>query len=121
MGRPDPDRRQLPAQLRDAGRPFLYAAFLSFGLAGVLLWMQRGPLALLAGATISAGILVGFVRTSAIIVVALIGIWLVAQRRPVPAAAVLAAAVIGAFAIFFSSAQATESRTVRAGNNTYLT
>ena len=101
--------------------PFLYAAFLSFGLAGVLFWMRRGPLALVAGATISAGILAGFVRTSAIIVVALIGIWLVAQRRSVPAAAVLAAAVIGAFAIFFSSTQATESRTVQTGSSTYLT
>lgn len=101
--------------------PFLYAAFLSFGLAGVLFWMEKGPLALLVGATISVGILVGFVRTSAVIVVALLGIWLVAQRRPVPAAAVLGAAVIGTLAIFFSSAQATESRTVRAGSDTYLT
>ncbi|HEX7254650.1 MAG TPA: hypothetical protein VF236_01860 [Gaiellaceae bacterium] len=101
--------------------PFLYAAFLSFGLAAVLFWMERGPLALLVGTTIAVGILCGFVRTSALIVVALAGIWLAVQRRPVPAAAMLGAAVVGTFAIFLSSAQATESRTVRAGNNMYLT
>lgn len=101
--------------------PFLYAAFLSFGLAGVLFWMRRGPLALLFGTTIAVGILCGFVRTSALIVIALGGIWLAAQKRPVPAAALFGAAVIGSFVIFFSSAQATESRTVRAGSNMYLT
>ena len=104
--------------------PFLYAAFLSFGLAGVLFWMRRGPLALLVGVTIAVGIAAGFVRTSALIIVALIGIWLAGQRRPVPAAALLGAAVIGSFAILLSGSSATESRTVRAGSggqNVYLT
>jgi hypothetical protein len=104
--------------------PFLYAAFLSFGLAGVLFWMRRGALALVVGVTIAVGIAAGVVRTSALIVVALLGIWLAGQRRPVPAAALLGAAVIGSFAILLSGSSATESRTVRAGGagqNVYLT
>lgn len=100
--------------------PFLYAAFLSFGLAGALFWLRRGPLALLAGTVIGVGLACGLVRTSALIVVALIGIWLVAQRRTAPAIFVLSAAIIGSVVIFLTSSQATESRTVQAGN-TYLT
>jgi hypothetical protein len=100
--------------------PFLYAAFLSFGLVGVLFWMRRGPWAIAAGIVISIGIACGLVRTSALIAVALIGLLLATQRRTAPAIFVLAAAIIGSLILFFASAQATETRTVQAGN-TYLT
>lgn len=110
-------------QLRSFGTlddPFLYAAFLLFGLSAVMFWMRRGPLALFVGTTLLVGIAAGFVRTSAVILVALIGIWLAAQRRPVPATFVLGAAVIAAGVVFFSASSATESRTVQSGNM-YLT
>jgi hypothetical protein len=100
--------------------PFLYAAFLLFGLSAVLLWMRRGPLALVLGAILAVGIACGLVRTSALIAVGLIGIWLVTKRLSAPAVFVLAAAVLGTFVIFFSSTSGTESRTVQSGNM-YLT
>jgi len=110
-------------QLRSFGTlddPFLYAAFLLFGLTAVLFWMRRGPLAIFVGTTIAVGIVCGFVRTSGLIAIALLGIWLGAQRRPVPAAFVLGAAIIASAAVFVSSTSATESRTVQSGNM-YLT
>jgi len=100
--------------------PFLYAGFLSFGLAAVLFWMRRGPWAIVAGSVIAVGIACGLVRTSALIVVALLGIWLVTQRRTAPAIFVLSATVIASLVLFFTTASGTESRTVQAGN-TYLT
>lgn len=111
------------SQLRSFGTlddPFLYAAFLLFGLTAVLFWMRRGPLAFFIGTTLAVGIVCGFVRTSAVIAVALVGIWLAAQRRPVPAAFVLAAAIIASGVVFLSSSSATESRTVQSGDM-YLT
>ncbi|MBA2361487.1 MAG: hypothetical protein H0V79_11260 [Actinobacteria bacterium] len=120
----DVDIKTIGELLRSFGTlddPFLYAAFLSFGLVAVLFWMERGALALFVGTVLTIGIVCGFVRTSALIGVALIGIWLVTKKRSVPAACMFAAAVIGTLVIFFTSAQATESRTVKAGNNMYLT
>jgi hypothetical protein len=110
-------------QLRSFGTlddPFLYAAFLSFGLCAVLFWMRRGMLALLAGGILTIGIACGLVRTSALIVVALLGLWLVTKRLPAPAIFVLAAAILGTIVIFVSSTSGTESRTVQSGNM-YLT
>jgi hypothetical protein len=115
--------QMIGSRLRSFGTlddPFLYAAFLLFGLTAVLFWMRRGPLALIVGSTIAVGIVCGFVRTSALIVVALLGIWLVAQRRPGPAAFVLGAAIIASGVLFFSSTSGTETRTVQSGNM-YLT
>lgn len=106
-------------QLRSFGTlddPFLYVAFLLFGLTAVLFWMRRGPLAFFVGSTIAVGILCGFVRTSALIVIALLGIWLAAQRRPVPAAFVLGSAIIASGIVFFTSTSGTETRTVQSGN-----
>jgi hypothetical protein len=100
--------------------PFLYAAFLLFGLSAVLFWMRRGALALLAGGTLAVGIASGLVRTSALIAIGLLGIWLVTKRLSAPAAFVLAGAILGSVVLFFSSTSGTESRTVQSGNM-YLT
>jgi hypothetical protein len=100
--------------------PFLYAAFLAFGLCCVLFWMRHGPWTLIAGSVIAIGIAASLVRTYALIGVALLGIWLIGRRRTTPAIFVLSAAVIGSMVLFFTSSQATESKTVQAGN-TYLT
>jgi hypothetical protein len=100
--------------------PFLYAAFLLFGLTAVLFWMRRGPLALVLAAILAVGIACGLVRTSALIAVGLVGIWLATKRLSAPAAFVLAAALIGTLVVFFSSASGTESRTMQSGNM-YLT
>ncbi|HEY8193335.1 MAG TPA: hypothetical protein VIF36_05360 [Gaiellaceae bacterium] len=100
--------------------PFLYVAFLLIGLCAVLFWMQRGAAALFAGTIITLGIAAGLVRTSALVIVALLGIWLVTQKHPVPAAFALAAAILGSAVVFFGSSGGTESQTVQSGN-TYLT
>jgi hypothetical protein len=100
--------------------PFLYAAFLLFGLCAVLFWMRRGPLALFVGATLVVGIAAGLVRTSALIVVGLLGVWLVTKRLTAPAAFVIAATILATIVVFVNSTSGTEARTVQSGNM-YLT
>jgi hypothetical protein len=115
--------RVIADRLRSFGTmddPFLYAAFLSFGLAASLLWMRRGTAAFFTFSVIGAGILVAFVRTSVLIVIALFGIWLAKHKQPVPAAFLLAGAVFGSVAIFLSTEQATETRTLQS-ESLYLT
>jgi uncharacterized membrane protein YozB (DUF420 family) len=114
--------RVIADRLRSFGTmddPFLYAAFLCLGLSAALLWMRRGPAAFVVS-VISAGIAVAFVRTSALIVIALLGVWLAKHKQPGPAAFLLAGAVLGSIAIFLSTEQATQTRTVQSGS-LYLT
>jgi len=111
------DRLRSFGTLDDA---FLYVAFLLFGLCAVLFWMQRGAAAIFAGVVISAGIAVGFVRTSLLVAIALIGLWLISRRHPVPAAFLLAAAILGSAVALLSSSGGTESTTVQSGS-LYLT
>jgi hypothetical protein len=101
--------------------PFAYAAFLLFGLAAVLFGLRRGPLAYLAALVVAAGLAASLARTAAVVSIALTALWL-ARRGFLPVAILLgaaSAAAVGAFLV--NSASATESRTVVAGNSTYLT
>lgn len=100
--------------------PFLYAAFLLFGLSAVLFWMRRGPLALFVGATLVVGVACGLVRTSALIVVGLLGVWFITKRLSAPAAFVIAATILATIVVFVNSTSGTEARTVQSGNM-YLT
>jgi hypothetical protein len=116
--------RRIGDRLRSFGTlddSFAYAALLLFGLAAVLLWMRRGPLALGAAGIISAGLVVSFVRSSVVIFVALLGLWLARKGQTLLAVLVLAASMTAAAAFLFSTTGATETRTVRAGPSLYLT
>ncbi len=101
--------------------PFAYAALLLFGLTAVLLWANRRPIVVLGGAAIAAGLVVGYVRTSALIVVALVGLWLARRDRHTTAFALLAAAAVAAPVLLLGTQGATQTRTVVAGSSGYLT
>lgn len=101
--------------------PFTYAAFLLLALVAVLMWMRRGILTLIAGAVIATGLLFAYVRTSAVVAIALIGLWLARNQRPTIAAFVLAVAVTAAGTILIASSAGTQSTTTRAGPSLFLT
>ena len=76
--------RTIGSHLRSFGSlddPFTYAAFLLLSLSGVIFWMRRGALAFCCATVIVFGIAVSFVRTAAVISVALVAIWLARKGR----------------------------------------
>ena len=78
--------RTIGSHLRSFGSlddPFAYAAFLLLSLSGVIFWMRRGALAFCCATVIAFGIAVSFVRTAAVISVALVAIWLARKGRGV--------------------------------------
>jgi O-antigen ligase len=88
----DSQVRNAYGRLRSFGtldQPFDYAAVLSLGIAAVLLWMRRGPLAWAAAALVLLGLAASLVRNAILGVVGLTA--LVLWRRGYPATAVLLA------------------------------
>lgn len=73
--------------------PFDYAAFLLTGLAAALFSIRRRRLAYPCGALILAGLTVSFVRTAAVITLALGCLWLAQRGQRRTASLVLASAV----------------------------
>jgi hypothetical protein len=100
---------------------FAYAAFLLFGLVGVAFYVRRRWLAVPAAVVVAAGLYVGYVRTSIMVVVALAALWLARLRRTHVAVLMLVACAVTGFVVLVKSSEATESRVVRADENTYLT
>jgi hypothetical protein len=116
--------RSINGRLRSFGtmdESFAYAAFLLLTLVALLIWFRRRIPILLAGAVISLGLVFGFVRTSLIISIALLGLWLARSRRATIAGFLLTLAVVAAAAILIWSSGGTETRTVRAGPSLFLT
>lgn len=116
--------RSIDGRLRSFGtmdEAFAYAAFLLLAFAAVLLWRRRGIVAGAAGGLIVVGIACAQVRTSAVIALALLGLWLARNGRPAVAMFVIAAAVTAASALLVWSSGGTDSRTVRAGPSVFLT
>jgi O-antigen ligase len=116
--------REAFGNLRSFGtldEPFAYAGLLLLALAGVLLWARRSALASLAAWIVLLGLLVSFVRTAALVALALIGLAL-AQRGHLRFAflLVLSAAVAGA-TLFALGSQQTSTRLVQVSPNQYLT
>lgn len=100
--------------------PFGYAGFLMFGLAAVVMWMRRGILAASAGVLIGVGVTFSFVRSAALMAIALAALWLARTGRLVTAG-FLTALVLVSGTILVASEQATQSRTVRGGESVYIT
>jgi hypothetical protein len=116
--------RTIGSLLRSFGSlddPFTYAAFLFLSLGAVIFWMRRGLLAFSCATVIAFGIAVSFVRTAAVISVALIAIWIARERRAVLALILLAVSACAALTLLFAQAGASETHTVQAGPNTYIT
>jgi O-antigen ligase len=91
--------------------PFAYAAFLLFGLAAVFFWLRRGVLAAACAALIVSGLAVSYVRTAALIVTALVGLWLARKGLSTSSVLVTAAAVVAMGSLLVTGAGATETRT----------
>ena len=116
--------RSIDDRLRSFGtmdESFVYAAFLLLALVALLFWFRRGILTAIVGSLIVVGLAFAQVRTSLVIAIALIGIWLARSHRPTVAAFLLIAAVTAAASILIWSSGGTETRTVRAGPSLFLT
>ena len=116
--------RTINGRLRSFGTlddSFAYAALLLSGIAAVAFTVRRFAIAVPTLVLLGGGLLFGYVRTSAIIVVALVGVWLARMRHPGVAALVFAASATAAVGILVANNGASESRVVRADSNTYLT
>lgn len=100
---------------------FAYAAFLLSGLAAVVFWMRRGPLAIGCAVLIVAGLTVSFVRTALLISLALAGLWLARRGFAATAVLFLAAAVVATGSILVGGAGASESRSYQTGPSSSLT
>jgi uncharacterized membrane protein YhaH (DUF805 family) len=115
--------RTIEGHLRSFGTfdtPFTYAAFLALALGITLLWPLRTSVRLAAVALIVAGLASSLVRTTAVIAVALLALW-VAQRGYRRAAVLLAALAVVAGLTVFSSLESRTTRTVQASPSLYLT
>lgn len=116
--------RTFGANLRSFGTlddPFTYAAFLLLALATVMFWMRPGWLAAACGCLIGIGIAVSFVRTAILIVIALLAIWLVRHHQPTVGFVLLGASAAVGLAVLLGSSGASETRSVRAGPQEYIT
>jgi O-antigen ligase len=116
--------RQLGPHLRSFGtleEPFMYAGMLLLGVAVISLRGRTGPIALAALAVVGLGLMFSYVRTAAVISVALIGL-LIARRGHLRTAILLTASAVVAGAVFFAAESDVQSqRTVRVNSNQYLT
>ena len=116
--------RSIGGRLRSFGtmdEAFAYAGFLLLTLVAVLAGTRRSVFTIGAGSVIALGIVFAYVRTSAVIAVALLGLWLARSQRPTIAAFLLSVAAMAAVATLIWSSNGTESRTVRAGPSLFLT
>jgi hypothetical protein len=116
--------RTIAGHLRSFGTlddPFAYAVFLLLALAAVMFWMRRRGLAAATGALIVLGLGFSFVRSALVISIALIAIWLVRAGRTALGVVLLLASAAAALTLLFAVAGASETRSVRAGPQTYIT
>jgi uncharacterized membrane protein YhaH (DUF805 family) len=115
--------RTIEGQLRSFGTfdtPFTYAAFLALALGLALLWPLRTSVRLAALSLIVAGLASSLVRTTAVIAVALLALWIARWGYRRAAVLLAAVAVIGGLAVF-SSLESRTTRTVQASPSLYLT
>jgi O-antigen ligase len=116
--------RQLGPHLRSFGtleEPFMYAGMLLLGAAVISLRGRTGPIAAAALAVVGLGLLFSYVRTAAVISVALVGL-IIARRGHLRTAILLTACAFVAGVVFFAvESDVPSQRTVRVNSNQYLT
>ncbi len=116
--------RQIGSRLRSFGtlaEPFAYTSFLLVGLSVLLMWARRGPVMYAVGSVLALGIVVSYVRTAAVIAVALLGLALARSGQKLIAATLLGAAVIAAVSVLVATSGRSTTRTVAVSPTTYLT
>lgn len=96
--------------------PFAYAAFLLFAIAILLFWTRRGALAAAAGTLLVLGLAASFVRTAALITVALGGLWLARKGFGASSVLIMAAAIASSGAILITGAGATQTTSYQSGS-----
>jgi O-antigen ligase len=116
--------RQIGTRLRSFGtlaEPFAYTSFLLVGLSVLLMWSRRGPLMYLVASLLAVGVVVSFVRTAAVIAIALLGLALARGGQKLIAATLLSVAVIAAVSVLVATSGRSTTRTVAVSPTTYLT
>jgi len=116
--------RKIGNHLRSFGTlddPFAYAAFLAQALVGAMFWMRRGPLKFVVITVLALGLTTSFVRSAILITLALIAIWLIQAKRGTFGFIMVAASIAAGMSFLLATAGASQTHTVRAGPNQYLT
>lgn len=98
--------------------PFIYAAFLLFAVACVLFVFRRGLFAYALGGLLVAGVAVSFVRTAALIGLALLGLWLARKGLGASAVLIVAASVAAMGALLVTSSSGTQTTSYSSGSST---
>jgi hypothetical protein len=117
--------RQIGGRLRSfgtLGEPFTFASFLLLALAVLLLRSRRfgaGSYTLLA--ILGAGLFVSYVRTAALIALAVVALVLARRKQTLAAALLMTVALAVAGAAFLYSSEATATRAVPLNATTYVT
>src|SRR5262245_34300868 len=116
--------RLIGTHLRSFGTlddPFAYAAFLLLAISAAIFWMRSGPLKVLCLSVMSVGLALSYVRSAILISVALVAVWLIRNRRLTLGLVLLAASLAAGIAFLVALSGASETHSVRAGPNTYVT
>jgi O-antigen ligase len=103
------------------GEPFAYAGFMLLAAAAALVWARRGLLTRMAVPIIMLGLAVSFVRTAAVVVLALVGLALAQRGHARFALLLVLASVCAAATTFAVSSQETSTEVVEVSPNQYLT
>jgi O-antigen ligase len=101
--------------------PFAYAAFLAQALVAAMFWMRRGPFKMLVIVVLALGLTTSFVRSAILISLALVALWLVRARKGILGFVLIAASVAAGLSFLLATAGASQTHTVRAAPNQYLT
>jgi hypothetical protein len=116
--------RELGPHLRSFGtldEPFSYAVLLLLALALVLLRGRIRPFGYALAAFFSLGLVLSFVRTAALILLAIVGIAIAQRGQPRVAVFVVLIAVSGSALLFAFTSGATSSHSVQISPSEYLT
>jgi hypothetical protein len=116
--------RKIGNHLRSFGTlddPFAYAAFLAEALVGAIFWMRRSAFKPVVIAVLALGLTTSFVRSAILISLALIALWLLQARKGTFGFILIAASIAAGMSFLLATAGASETHTVRAGPNQYLT
>jgi len=116
--------REIGGHLRSFGtldEPFSYATMLLLAIAVVLLRGRLRPSSYALVSLLSVGLVFSFVRTAALIMLALIGIAIAQRGQTRLAVFVVLIAISGSTLLFALTAGATSTRSVQISPNQYLT
>lgn len=117
--------RQIGGRLRSfgtLGEPFTFASFLLLALAVLLVRSRRlGPGTYALVGVLGAGLLVSYVRTAALIALAVVGLALARRQRAFAAGLLLTVAVVVASAAFVFASEASTTQAVPLNATTYVT